>query len=145
MGCSNQPIIQSTQNQNFTCVAGDDFYEQLNLIDELTGLPIPIMGWQFYLDVFQSWAAKVADPDSPLISLVNGAGFTILSSPDGSVGMTILRSQTGSIDVPLNTAFGSDTPTNICVYDFVAIDENGLQRTRMRGNFNFTMRLTDIN
>jgi hypothetical protein len=136
-----KPVIAAVQPQNFNCVVGDDFYVPMTLIDEVTGQPVDITGWQFFLSIYQSWQAK-DDDDEPLISLSNDEGFTITSGTTGQFDMTILSAQTGTITIPAAQPYNNSIPQNITVYDFVAKDQNNLQRTRMRGNFVFQQRLT---
>lgn len=141
MPCTCGSTIGAIQTQNFICVAGDDFYETMTVIDELTGQPVDISLWSWFLDIFSSWSAKIAG-DQPLISLVNGNGFTLVSGVLGRVDMSIGSMATGAIPVGLDMPYGNDIPENSCVYDLVALDGNGLQRTRLRGSFTFQLRLT---
>ena|ERR1700761_9377754 len=141
MACNCQ-AIGTVQMQDFTCVADDAFYEPLTIIDELTGEPINITFWSFAMDIYASYAAKIAAAD-PLISLANGTGFTIVNGILGRVDLSIAPDQTGEIMIPLSSPYGSDIPQLACVYDLVGTDENGLPRTRLRGSFTFTLRLTN--
>jgi len=129
------------QTQNFSCKAGDTFERGLTITDQSTGEPIDITGWTFFMSIYASWAAKQASA-SPLISLSNGSGFTITASTLGMLNMAITDTQTSTITFTAPAPYGTNIPTNVCVYDFLGIDSDGNQMTQMQGNFTFTQRLT---
>lgn len=139
-------IITPIQQQDFLCVVDDDFNPgTMTIIDEITGQPLDITGWQLFMDIYQAWADKNTEPPTdPLISLSIDEGFTIINATLGQFDFTILSAQTGAIPIPSTQPYGQDVPQNSCVYDFVAVDQNNLQRTRMRGNFIFQQRLTTV-
>ena len=140
MGCQIV-VFGAVPVQDFNCVVGDDFYVPLNLIDEITGNPEDISGWSFFADISASYAAIAAD-DPPLIRSKNGIGFTITDGPGGALGWSIPAIITSEIEVGNSTPYGMDIPQNTCVYSIVAIDENGLVKTRKRGTFTFQLKMT---
>lgn len=140
MGCNKNPPIGAVQTQDFICAVGDDFYEQLTIIDEITGQPEDITEWTFVMSVYLSWQSK-QNGDDPLFTLENGTGFTIITPTEGRVDVAATSPET-DVDIPLTAPYASDIPQNSCVYDIVCIDQNDLSRTRLRGNFVFQLRLS---
>lgn len=135
------PIFNQTQQENFLCKSGDTFLIGLTVTDQSTGIPIDITGWTFFMSIYASWAAKQAS-SPPLISLSNGLGFTITNATVGQLNMLITHAQTGSITFTAPAPYGSEIPTNVCIYDFVGVDSSGNEQTEMQGNFTFTQRAT---
>jgi hypothetical protein len=129
------------QTYNFNCKAGDTFERGLTITDQSTGNPIDITGWTFFMSIYASWSAKQAD-DPPLITLANGTGFTITSPTLGMLNLLITDTQTGTITFTAPAPYGSNIPTNTCIYDFLGVDADNNQQTEMQGNFVFSQRLT---
>lgn len=143
MNCECAPTDnQGPQLYNFVCDAGDDFYRELQLIDEITAAPENINGWSFFCSIYESYAAK-AHGDPALIQISNVSGFTYVDAVNGKLGMFIPSSKTGTIpttDVP----YGFDIPQNNCVYDIAGIDASNFKRVELRGVFTFQMRLSIV-
>ena len=138
MACSTCKVIGSVQAQDFTCVKGDDFYLPIQLVDSVTGVPEDISDWTFFFEVYASWQQK-NDTDTNLISLSLGHGIEILDGLNGKLSIAITAEQTDGISIPDTTTYGNDVPQTVCVYDFIAVDEDDLTRTTLRGNFTFTL------
>ncbi len=139
MTCSPFSPIGSIQAQDFTCAKGDDFYEPIQLVDKTTGAIEDISVWTFTFKVWASWAAKLASPGTTLISLALGSGIQIIDGPNGKLSIAITAAQTGTIPITGDTLNDEGVPENVCVYDFIAVDENALTRTTLRGSFTFTL------
>lgn len=127
--------------QDFNCCVGDDFYAPLEFIDSVTGQYEDVTHWQFFSAIYQSYAAKLAAQPA-LITSMGGTGFTITNGPSGQIGWSIPAMITKDIPVFASAIYGQDVPANNCVYDLVALDENGLQKTQKRGTFAFQLRLS---
>lgn len=140
MGCQCK-INGEVEVQNFLCVLGDDFYENLVFIDYVTGQNEDVSLWTFTAKIYASYAAKLAGAQ-PLIVSTNGTGFFIIDGPGGEIGWAIPASLTGVVPVELSPVYGLDVPQNDCVYDIVGTDGNGLEKTVMRGTFTFQLRLS---
>lgn len=142
MGSNQQgPAIGIVQEQDFICVVKDDFYRLLTFIDTVTGQWIDVTSWQFFMKIYKSWSSKALG-EPPLISIDNASGFTFVSPTQGQIGLFIPETKTNPIGIVLTSPYGMDVPQYSAVYDILAIDQNDVQQTRIRGSFIFQMGLS---